>query len=438
MQSRLTKVIGLGTLTCLLASCSGFTGVTGEKAKKVLGRSVFATATEERCMEDGVETLCPETVQPEPVPEAPPPAPPSPPMETPAGAICSNDGVAHNGGSVQDAMDLKTLLVNDAGATVCDASDASIKTKLVNEKMLVVKEIDKKCPTLAEGEYTLQLRSGTSKNLLSGTPISSVSQQGYLNIPQAYFDFYYGAATNYRVKVTKENGTMKLAPASQGGPSMLLSVNPGGYNNTGPTGSCDFAGSPLLVQINKAGRAPAPISLTAPLDGVLFDILGERSFPQAHSKKKISWFAPQASSGNYFLVLPNANGEVKGINEMFGDNTKGPDGQFAANGYEALRKHDGRKADGSIDQDARDGEITRKDAIFSQLRLWADENGDAVAQASELKTLSELKVTSINLSYDASYSEKDKFGNEIKMKSFIETSDGAVHLMYDLWFRIID
>jgi hypothetical protein len=205
---------------------------------------------------------------------------------------------------------------------------------------------------------------------------------------------------------------------------------------TGTNPNCDIIASPLIVQLPSVDHQPEPITLGNPADGILFDILGLNSFPYAHAKKLISWLLAGARDSNYFLVLPNHNGQVKGIDQMFGNNTVGPDGEFADNGYEALRKFDGRQVDGSYDNQTRDAFIDGRDPIFSDLRLWADKNGDGVAQANELFTLDQLGVTSIDLTYDDRFQETDVWGNHVKYKTVVMTKDGRLHLMYDLWFQV--
>jgi hypothetical protein len=203
-------------------------------------------------------------------------------------------------------------------------------------------------------------------------------------------------------------------------------------------GSCgSLSESPLLVQLAAPGRKPEPLALSSQLGGILFDILGLNSTPLPFTKKQISWLLPGSRDTNYFLVLPR-RGQVNGINQMFGNNTLGPDGKFAANGYEALRKWDGRLPDGKYDLSAANGYIDRQDWIFSQLRLWADLNGDGIAQADELYSLDQLNVQSIDLTYDSNYVETDQYGNQTRMKSVLTTTDGQLHLVYDLWFKLFN
>lgn len=178
---------------------------------------------------------------------------------------------------------------------------------------------------------------------------------------------------------------------------------------------------PLLVQLNT--KTPQPIELTAPDKGVMFDLLGRR----AHHKKVLtSWFAT-AKHENYFLVLPDEKGQVNGIDELFGNSTFGPDKHFSRQGFQALAKHD----------DNRDHMISSDDGVFSQLRLWKDENLDGIAQESELSTLDAKGVVVIDLRFDRRYMEKDQYGNMVKFKSVVIMKDNSYGLVYDLWLRYV-
>lgn len=197
-----------------------------------------------------------------------------------------------------------------------------------------------------------------------------------------------------------------------------------GYDETSKY-LCDFRASPLIVSLGSPETEAKGIELTSPTEGILFDILGARSVPRPYSPKQISWLK-KGIQHYYFITLPK-QGVVEGIDQLFGDNTRGPDGKFAANGYLALAKYD-------LDKDHL---ITKKDAIFSELRLWRDDDRDGKAQPYELYTLEEMGVTKIDLTYDDHFKEVDQYGNETRMKSVVETKDGKLHLLFDLWFRPI-
>ncbi|WP_413582001.1 hypothetical protein [Bdellovibrio sp. HCB288] len=178
---------------------------------------------------------------------------------------------------------------------------------------------------------------------------------------------------------------------------------------------------PLLLQLNT--KSPKPIALTAPEHGVMFDLLGALN---NHKPVRTAWFAT-ADTENYFLVLPNGQGRVLGINELFGDATLGPDQKFAKQGFHALAKWD----------EDKDRIITGADSVFGALKLWKDDNLDGIAQASELHSLDEKGVIAIDLKYDRRYKEVDQHGNMIRYKSVVVMKDNSYGLVYDLYLRFI-
>ncbi|MGE0634366.1 MAG: hypothetical protein AB7O96_18265, partial [Pseudobdellovibrionaceae bacterium] len=184
---------------------------------------------------------------------------------------------------------------------------------------------------------------------------------------------------------------------------------------------CNKRVTPLMIDFTPVGQENLGLQMSDPNDGVLFDILGLNSFPFAHAKKRISW--PQNS--NYmFLGIRNKNGVIAGIDQLFGDNTYGPDRKFAANGYAALAKWDRN----------RDGFIDRKDPIYSRLVVWSDVNKDAVSVHREIRSLASMRVERLDLNYDKDYLERDKYGNESRYKSVAVMKDGSQRLLFDLWF----
>jgi hypothetical protein len=191
-------------------------------------------------------------------------------------------------------------------------------------------------------------------------------------------------------------------------------------------------GSPLMIHMNSDTQVFEPLKFSSPLDGINFDILGQNSSPEPHALKRISWYT---SSQYYFLTLPNSQGQVKGVDELFGDNTTGPDGQFAKDGYKALAKFDGMQIDGVIRVLPADGLITVQDPIYSHLRLWNDRNHDGISSQDELFSLDEMGIVTVDLNADESYKEVDIYGNETTLKSVVKTKDGRYHLMFDIWFQ---
>ena len=92
---------------------------------------------------------------------------------------------------------------------------------------------------------------------------------------------------------------------------------------------------PLMVNLGSG-----PIQFSSQANGVSIDLTGSGTAQQ------LSW--PVAPSTAAFLVHDITGTGLIGPSEVFGNFTVGPDGQVAANGYDALRKYDSN-GDGIID-----------------------------------------------------------------------------------------
>lgn len=327
-------------------------------------------------------------------------------VNTPVGWICTNEGTARKGTNLALSRTVTVDILNSSGSKVCTLTDPSIRSSLLTKKLSFSLAT---CPNLSDGSYKLKI-------MADGKLISDAHD--------ATFDAY--------MVLLAEPQSAALTPAAQDGVmvikgSVVTSVSKNIFVLSAPSGGygCDFAASPLVLQIPRNGEIE-PISLSAPADGIFFDILGENSDPFPYTKKLISWLLEGSRRTNYFLALPDAYGQILGIDQLFGNNTKGPDGAFARNGYEALRKYDLNN----------DGFIDSQDPVYNTLRLWADENGDGVADGHEVFTLNDRGVASIDLEYDNHYSETDPYGNKVTLKSVFTMTDGSLNLMYDLWFAL--
>jgi hypothetical protein len=92
---------------------------------------------------------------------------------------------------------------------------------------------------------------------------------------------------------------------------------------------------------------------------------------------KSGWINP----GDALLAYDaNGNGRIDGINEVFGNMKK--------DGFTELRE---------IADSNGDRVINNKDALYSQLQVWTDANGDAQSDEGELRTLKEAGITEIDL-----------------------------------------
>lgn len=162
--------------------------------------------------------------------------------------------------------------------------------------------------------------------------------------------------------------------------------------------------SPIVVDVFDEG-----MHLTSLMDGVSFDFNG-------NSKPLyMSWTDP--SYHNAWLALDrDHNGTINNVNELFGYPTQPqiatPDGK--RNGWLALAVYDDPSYGGN-----GDGVIDTKDAIYSSLLLWIDENHDGISQPQELHHLQEMGATKIDLRYKANKSYKDAFGNTFQFEGFV-------------------
>lgn len=174
--------------------------------------------------------------------------------------------------------------------------------------------------------------------------------------------------------------------------------------------ACAKIDSPLIIDMAGDG-----IALTSMSAGVSFDIDGDGE------KNETAW---TIDADDAFLALDaNLNGSIDSGAELFGNHSIGPDGQKSANGFLSLAKYDAN----------RDGRIDAADAVFSQLRLWADRNHNGVSEADELMSLGSAGIVSIELDY-VELVERDSHGNEIRQRSLVRFKDKE-RVIVDAWLR---
>jgi hypothetical protein len=137
-------------------------------------------------------------------------------------------------------------------------------------------------------------------------------------------------------------------------------------------------------------------------------------------KEQVGW----VNSDDGLLTLDkNNNGTVDNILELFGKTNK--------TGTEELREYDLNNAEGA--NGISDGIINSSDAVFSQLKVWQDVNQNGISEASELKTLSELGVTSINVSANSLTTKNElNNGNLVISEGTYAKSDGTTGSYFNL------
>ncbi|HEY8085924.1 MAG TPA: cadherin-like domain-containing protein, partial [Methylophilaceae bacterium] len=180
-------------------------------------------------------------------------------------------------------------------------------------------------------------------------------------------------------------------------------------NNVSSTlqGSLTYV-DPLILDLNGDG-----VQLTSYADNnVLFDI----DHDQNASLEQTGWVKADTTTGQAYnmdgiLVQDlNGNGKIDGINETFSQYYNGVAGTDGNDGTKPYA--DGFAALKSLDSNG-DGQFTSEDVAFSQVDVWVDANADGVTEAGELKTLTELGITSIDLD-STNQSGMVNGGNEVR------------------------
>ncbi|MEW6351487.1 MAG: hypothetical protein AB1646_20740 [Thermodesulfobacteriota bacterium] len=169
---------------------------------------------------------------------------------------------------------------------------------------------------------------------------------------------------------------------------------------------------PVVLDLKGSGR----IDTLNVNDGAYWDYYGNGF---AHAT---GWVSPDAG----ILVMDlNGNGALDNGSELFGSRTPLPNGQVAADGFQALAALDSN----------HDGKIDAQDPAYSQLRVWANTSGDGNWQQGEVFTLPQLDIESIDLNW-TTVNTTDAQGNiEMTAGSFQKT-DGSTGLIADYGFHI--
>jgi Ca2+-binding RTX toxin-like protein len=189
---------------------------------------------------------------------------------------------------------------------------------------------------------------------------------------------------------------------------------------------------PLALDLNNDGIATVSAN-----DGIMFD------HNNAGIRYGTGWINPQ---DGWLALDRNGNGTIDSGRELFGDNTRKLDGNFAAHAYDALKSFDTNNdgqvsaADATGDADSSgtiDGSETywdidnngeydaSVDKTFADLRVWVDANSNGNTDGGELKTLAELNIVSIGTGKTA-VNVADENGNLNTFKGNYTNTSGEV------------
>lgn len=171
---------------------------------------------------------------------------------------------------------------------------------------------------------------------------------------------------------------------------------------------------PLAFDLNRDGIIET-VALTQELH---FDFNGDGF------KEATTW----VGKNDGLLVLDrDQNGSIDDGRELFGGDTILKSGHLADNGFLALKELDTNPQPDAV--------IDDKDTCFSALRIWRDDNQNAIAESGELHPLSDLGIDSIHLSYQSSdHVDKNKVAHR-ELGTFTWT-DGYSGKMACLWFNV--
>lgn len=137
--------------------------------------------------------------------------------------------------------------------------------------------------------------------------------------------------------------------------------------------------SPIVIDLARDG-----LQLGKAGAGVYFDVNADGIVDH------VQWLRAGGDEG--LLALDRSgNGVVDDGTELFGVGTPlALDGRNAPNGFVGLAQYDLRELGGNDD-----GFITAADAIWPQLRVWVDANADGVSTKTEMRTLREVGIVSL-------------------------------------------
>ncbi|MFZ6800379.1 calcium-binding protein [Undibacterium sp. Di24W] len=202
------------------------------------------------------------------------------------------------------------------------------------------------------------------------------------------------------------NGNPSSIPGGAGGNSSGKG-SPGGIGTggagAGAAGTAPVRRDPLVLDLDGDG-----VETTSMRDGTVITFDHDAD----GIKTGTGWIKPDDA---WLVFDRDGNGIIDSGRELFGVDTLKATGQFAADGFDALKEYDAN----------RDGRIDGSDSVFSSLKLWRDLNQDGISQANELSSLAANNIVSIGVNSAAARIDLGNGNMQTAVGTFIR-GDGAV------------
>ena len=136
----------------------------------------------------------------------------------------------------------------------------------------------------------------------------------------------------------------------------------------------------------------------------------------------------ERESEDGFLVVPDANGQVKDARQLFGTRMK-VDGQTYADGFKTLQAFSKKDCESPNPKERYLGPWD-KDLFFGDkaIKVWVDKNRNGTSDEGEISSLQESGIAAINTCYIEHNQTFDKFQNRTELRSaFLYVGDEEIN-----------
>ncbi|WP_051412926.1 proprotein convertase P-domain-containing protein [Methylophilus sp. 5] len=243
-------------------------------------------------------------------------------------------------------------------------------------------------PSASTGQVAGETPVNADNSTLRNDGISTISGVGNVNLDSGFW-----AVINDYISDGFRLGNQNLSNNSLLGLGMgpidhlsfvtQVNMNANAINNASAGLPKFIPTDPLVLDLNGDG-----VKLTNYIDApVLFDI----DHDSGATKEQTGWVSAQDGIVVYDL---NSNGKIDDISETLSEYFNGAIGTNGSGGTKPYAN--GLAALKSLDSNG-DNQFTNADTAWANVNVWVDANHDGITDAGELKTLSSLNITSINL-----------------------------------------